>query len=262
MILDRIVELRRADLEIARSQTSLHDLQSTPLYAEPRRGFRAALERPPRAIVAEVKKASPSKGVIRADFDPLAISRAYEEAGAAALSVLTEERHFLGHPDYLRRIRSVSRLPLLRKDFLFDAYQLHEARAWGADAVLLIAAVLDDAALAALSSLAAELELDALVEVHDEAELGRARRTGATLIGINNRDLRTFETTLETTERLAGDRRAGEVFVSESGIHEPADISRLERAGVSAFLVGESLMRAADPGEPLRALLAAPSGIR
>lgn len=259
MILDRIVELRRQDVAAARSRVDVAALQAGALYAEPRRGFRAALAARPRAIIAEVKKASPSKGVIRADFDPVAIARAYEGAGAAAISVLTEERHFQGRPEFLVAVRAATTLPLLRKDFLFDPYQIHEARAWGADAILLIVAMLDDAALRDLRQCGEELGLDVLVEVHDRAELDRAHASGATLIGVNNRDLRTFVTTLETTEALVAARAAGDLLVSESGIDCVADIERLERVGVSAFLIGESLMRAADPGVKLRELLDRPA---
>lgn len=259
MILDRIVELRRRDVAEARSRVGVAALQAEELYAAPRRGFRAALASRPRAIIAEVKKASPSKGVIRADFDPVAIARAYEGAGAAAISVLTEERHFQGRPEFLVAVRAATSLPLLRKDFLFDPYQIHEARAWGADAILLIVAMLDDAALRDLRQCAEDLGLDVLVEVHDRAELDRAHASGATLIGVNNRDLRTFVTTLETTEALVAARAAGDLLVSESGIDGVADIERLERAGVSAFLIGESLMRAADPGAKLRELLGRPA---
>lgn len=259
MILDRIVELRRQDVAEARAHVSIADLERTELYAQPRRGFRAALAGRSRAIIAEVKKASPSKGVIRADFDPVAIARGYEGAGAAAISVLTEERHFQGRPEFLVAVRAATSLPLLRKDFLFDPYQVHEARAWGADAVLLIVSVLGDAELHDLRQVAEGLGLDVLVEVHDRAELDRAHASGATLIGVNNRDLRTFVTTLETTEALAVARMPGDLLVSESGINKREDIERLEKIGVTAFLIGESLMRAADPGDKLRELLAEPS---
>jgi len=256
MILDEIVAHRRRDVATAKAHVSVEALKGSALYAEPRLDFRAALERPRRAIIAEVKKASPSKGIIRADFDPVAIALAYEGAGAAAISVLTEERYFQGRPEFLEAVRRVTAVPLLRKDFLFDPYQVYEARAWGADAVLLIVSVLTDGGLIELGQLAAELGLAALVEVHDAAELERAQRSGATLIGINNRDLRTFVTTLETTEALATLRHPGDLFVAESGIQTIADIERLERAGVTAFLIGESLMREDDPGEKLGELLA------
>lgn len=256
MILDRIVEFRRADVAEAKQRVSVADLEARELYRAPRRDFRAALSSRVRAIIAEVKKASPSKGVIRADFDPVAIARSYEQAGAAAISVLTEERHFQGRPEFLTAVREATDSPLLRKDFLFDSYQLYEARAWGADAILLIVAMLEDALLSDLRQQAEAMGLAALVEVHDRSEMERAQRSGATLIGVNNRDLRTFVTTLETTEALVADRRPEDLLVSESGIHTHADIERLERSGVTAFLIGESLMRVDDPGSKLRELLA------
>lgn len=255
MILDQIVDRRRADVAEAKRRVSLATLQASPSFALKCRGLRAALEHQHRAIIAEVKKASPSKGIIRPDFDAVGIARSYDANGAAAISVLTEEHFFLGSPAYLRAIRGVTDLPLLRKDFIFDAYQVYEARAWGADAILLIVAMLDDEHLMTLRRLAEELGMDTLVEVHDADELARAQRSGATLIGINNRDLRTFETTLATTESLAVSRRSDDMLVAESGIDTAADIERLERCGVSAFLIGESLMRAPDPGEKLRELL-------
>jgi indole-3-glycerol phosphate synthase len=255
MILDDIVRDKRADLARAQAAVPLAELQQRPLFREGRRGFRAALEARRRAIVAEVKKASPSKGVIRVDFHPVAIAKRYAEAGAAALSVLTEERYFQGHLDYLRAIRAAVDLPLLRKDFLFDAYQLYEARAYGADAVLLIVAILSDALLHELLWLADELNLTALVEVHDGDDLNRALSCGARLLGINNRDLRTFRTTLETTEQLLPAVPRDAFVIAESGIERVADIERLERAGVTAFLIGEAFMRAPDPGERLAEFL-------
>lgn len=258
MILDDIVRDKRADLVGAKARTTLASLQQLPLFRETRRDFRAALDAHPRAIIAEVKKASPSKGVIRADFDPVRIARAYADSGAAAISVLTEERYFQGHLDYLAAIRGVVDVPLLRKDFLFDPYQLYEARAFGADAVLLIAAILDDALLRELLWLAEELDLAALVEVHDRPELERALRHGVRLLGINNRDLRTFHTTLRTTEDLLPLIPREACVVTESGIETAADIERLERQGVRAFLIGETFMRAPDPGAKLAELLQAP----
>jgi len=256
MILDQIVTLRREDLAAAKSSVSLDELRHRPLFAEPRRGFAAALQRRAPAVIAEVKKASPSKGLIRADFDPVAIARAYEAGGAAAISVLTEERHFQGKLDYLAEIRAAVSLPLLRKDFLFDPYQVTEARAWGADAILLIVASLDDAALRELLTAAADHGLDTLVEVHTREELERAVAAGAMLIGVNNRDLGTFVTTLKTAERLRPLMPPGTTAVAESGIDAPADVTRLRRAGYECFLIGESLMRAADPETKLRELVA------
>ena len=255
MILDDIVRDKRADLQTRKREVGLAALQGHPLFREARLNFMAALTTKARAIVAEVKKASPSKGVIRADFDPVWIARRYADAGAAAISVLTEERYFLGSLDYLAAIRSAVSVPLLRKDFLFDPYQLYEARAYGAAAILLIIAMLDDTLLCELLSLAAELDLMALVEVHDDGDLDHALRAGAGVIGINNRDLRTFHTTLETTERLVQRIPAGTVVVGESGIESSADVRRLERAGVHCFLIGEALMRGADPGAKLAELL-------
>jgi indole-3-glycerol phosphate synthase len=235
MILDDIVRDKRADLEHTKAAVSLAALQQRPPFRDGRRNFAAALAARRRAIIAEVKKASPSKGVIRSDFDPVAIARRYAEAGAAALSVLTEARYFQGHLDYLAAIRAVVDLPLLRKDFLFDPYQL-----WLAD----------------------ELNLSALVEVHDRAELDRAVGCGARLLGINNRDLRTFHTTLETTERLVPAVPSGALVIAESGIERVADIERLERAGVSAFLIGEAFMRVPDPGARLAEFLGSQAAAR
>jgi indole-3-glycerol phosphate synthase len=256
MILDDIVTARRGDVAQAKREMPLSALRAAPRYAAPRRGFAAALRATAPAVIAEVKKASPSKGVIRADFDPLAIARAYAANGAAAISVLTEERHFQGSPSYLEAIHDAVALPLLRKDFLFDAYQLSEARAWGADAVLLIVAMLDGAQLGELHAAASELGLDVLVEAHTAEEVERAAAAGAALIGVNNRNLQTFVTTLATAEELRPLIPGGALGVAESGIETAADVDRLRRAGYTAFLVGESLMRAPDPGAALGTLLA------
>jgi len=256
MILDDIVAARRADVAVAKRAVSLAELRARPGWAAPRRPFAAALRARRPAVIAEVKKASPSKGVIRADFDAVAIARRYAACGAAAISVLTEERHFQGRPADLEAIRAAVDLPLLRKDFLFDAYQLAEARAWGADAVLLIAAVLADAQLVELQAAARELGLDVLVEAHTDDEVDRAVRAGATLLGVNNRSLHTFVTTLETAERLRARIPAGVEAIAESGIETPADVARLRAAGYEMFLIGESLMRRPDPGAALAALLA------
>jgi len=255
MILDDILRDKRTDLDLCRRSTPLAALQGRALYQEKRRGFRAALDTGARTVIAEVKKASPSKGVIRPDFDPVWIANRYAACGASAISVLTEERYFQGSLAYLEAIRGAVDRPLLRKDFLFDSYQLHEARAHGADAVLLIVAMLDDIQLRDLAAEATELGLDTLVEVHDRSELDRAAAMGADLIGINNRNLHTFHVTLATTESLVPFLPPSALVVGESGIETMADIARLERAGVHCFLVGESLMRAPDPGERLRALL-------
>lgn len=254
MILDDIVKARREDLARSRRSCPEAELRQLPLFAEKRRGFEAALRRERPAVIAEVKKASPSRGLIRADFDPVALASAYAEGGATAVSVLTEPRFFQGSLEHLAAVRKAVSLPLLRKDFVIDAYQVAEARAWGADAVLLIVAILDDDRLRELLGVAADAGLDALVEAHTASEVERAVAAQATLIGINNRDLRTFVTSLETAERLGKLLPDATVGVAESGIESRADIARLEAAGFHAFLVGESLMRARDPAALLREL--------
>ncbi len=258
MILDEIVAYKRVELAEEKRCVSLAQLKDSPLFSSPSRPFRLGVAGwPGRAIIAEVKKASPSKGVIRQDCDHLDIARAYARHGAAAISVLTEVKYFQGSLDYLREIRAQVTLALLRKDFLFDSYQLYEARAYGADAVLLIAAILADEELRELLALATALDLDALVEVHDQKELERGLACGATLVGINNRNLRTFHTTLETTERLIRLVPQGVTVVSESGFSQRAQLARLEKFGVRAFLIGETFMAAPDPGEKLAELLEA-----
>jgi len=258
MILDDIVRDKRTDLERAKARVSLAELDARPLFGPARRDFIGALRQRRRAIIAEVKKASPSRGVIRAAFDPVQIAMAYANAGAVAISVLTEERYFQGHLDYLAAIRNAVAVPLLRKDFVFDVYQLHEARAYGADAVLLIVAILPQSLLQELLLAAENLGLAALVEVHDRDELDRARQCDARLIGINNRDLRSFRTSLATTEELAPAVPPEVRLIAESGIESSADIRRLERAGVSAFLIGETFMRADDPGAKVAELMSGP----
>lgn len=206
------------------------------------------------AVIAEVKKASPSAGVIRPDFDPASIARSYESGGATCLSVLTDTDFFQGSDAYLQQARAACALPVLRKDFVIDPWQVYEARALGADCILLIVAALDDARLLGLSLLAAELDLDVLAEVHDAGELARALELPVTLVGVNNRDLRSFETRLETTLALQPQMPEGRLLVSESGIHTPDDVARLRAAGVRAFLVGEAFMRAPEPGRELARL--------
>lgn len=257
MILDRILAHSRDLVVAARRETPPSALRERAAWHAPRRGFRAALAAaPPPAVIAEIKRASPSRGVIRTAFDPPAHARSYARAGAAALSVLTERRWFAGGLEHLEAVRAAVTLPVLRKDFLVDPYQVEEARAFGADAILVIAAAGDAAVRQELLAAAREHGLDALVEVHDEDELDWAAAVGATLIGINNRDLTTFETSLDTTERLAPRVPNGALLVAESGIHTPADLRRMRAAGARAVLVGEAFMAAPDPGEALRRLLA------
>ena len=256
MILDEILEQKRRELDLARAARSPEDLaRAAQDVVETPRGFGAALRSGPEPrVIAEIKRRSPSRGEIREDFDPVACAEAFADGGAVALSVLTDEHFFGGHLSFLSKVRGVVDLPLLRKDFTIDAYQVDEARVGGADAVLLIAAALSRDELVALCSCAAERSLDALVEVHDESELERAIAAGAELIGINNRNLRSFETDLCVTERLAPRIPEGTLVVAESGIFTPEDVGRLQRAGAHAFLVGESLMRQEDLSLALRAL--------
>jgi indole-3-glycerol phosphate synthase len=260
-VLDEILAHKREELAAAKARVAPEALASLARdRAEPTRGFRRALLAggPGPRVIAELKRRSPSRGELRPDFDPVAIAKAYEAGGAAALSVLTDERFFGGSLAILESVRGATRLPLLRKDFVVDAYQIDEARVAGADAVLLIVAALAPAELAKLREHAVGLGLDVLVEVHDEAELDVAKGAGADLIGINNRDLKTFHTDLAVTERLAKRVPEGALVVTESGIFGREDVARLQRAGAAAFLVGESLMREPDPGLALRRLLGTP----
>ncbi len=258
-ILDRIIVSKRQEIEQLRAHASAAELERRAGAASPPRDFRGALEHGPGVqVIAEVKKASPSAGVMKADFDPAAVARLYERHGAACVSVLTDGPFFQGDLADLESVRAAVDLPILRKDFILDRLQLLEARAAGADAVLLIAEVLDDETLARLLRQAAELGLQALVELYDRDNLPRVLAAGARLVGVNNRDLRTFETRLEHTLELAARMPAGVCLVSESGVRTRADVERLQAAGVRAVLVGETLMRAPDVGAKLRELRGVP----
>ena len=257
-ILQKILTTKQEEITARSAITSLAQLREQAAVASPVRGFlrfmqtQVAFGRP--AIIAEVKKASPSKGVIRADFDPVAIAQSYAQAGAACLSVLTDAQYFQGHESYLQAARAACGLPVIRKDFIIDPYQVYEARAIGADCILLIVSALDDAQLTDLYAHATGLGMDVLIEVHDGAELERALRLNAPLIGINNRNLRTFHTSLHTTLDLLPNVPNDVLLVTESGIHTPADVQLMREHHVNAFLVGEAFMRAPEPGAELRKL--------
>jgi len=256
-ILDRILATKAQEVEAGKSAQSLAELKARSAGLPEPRGFERALrERAASgpAVIAELKKASPSAGLIRAKFVPADIARSYQAGGAACLSVLTDEAYFQGSAAYLAEARDACSLPVLRKDFVIDAWQIEESRCLGADCVLLIVAALDPAVLAELHGTAAEAGLDVLLEVHDEAELQLALGLDGGLIGVNNRDLRTFVTDIETTLRLQALTPAGRLLVTESGIRTRADVARLRAAGIQAFLVGEAFMREADPGRALREL--------
>ncbi len=251
MILDEILQTKVEEVAAAKAREAFDELNHrlSDLEDQPRgfaRALRTMAESGGTAIIAEVKQGSPSKGIIRADFDPVAIAESYQRGGAACLSVLTDQQFFYGHLDYLGRIRAQVELPLLRKDFIIDPYQVVQARVAGADAILLIAAALDDEKLRQLAELATRLQLDTLLEVHDAVELERALQLPVDLIGINNRNLKTFVTDLGITEQLAGRVPAAQLAIAESGINSRADIERLQTAGAGAFLIGESLMRETD----------------
>jgi indole-3-glycerol phosphate synthase len=254
-ILATIAHHVRQVVERRQREMSLTALRDRALFHLPSRGFARCLTGNTRRIIAEVKQASPSKGLIRADFDAVAIAKDYAAHGASAISVLTEERFFQGSLRHLEEIRHAVDSPLLRKDFMLDPYQLVEAKSYGADAVLFIAAMLDAGLMRELREQATALSLDALIEVHTEQELAAAVAAGAQLIGVNNRDLKTFEVNLSTTERLAPLIPAGTPAVCESGIDSLEQIRRIEKLGIHAFLIGESLMRAPRPGAKLRELL-------
>jgi len=254
--LQRIAAYKRDEVAARKAMTSAAALAAAAQSADPPRGFARALSNAPGlALIAEVKKASPSKGLIRADFDPPVLARAYADGGATCLSVLTDGPSFQGADAYLVAARAAVSLPVLRKDFLVDPWQVSETRALGADAILVILAMIDDALAADLIAEAKAFGMDALVEVHDAAELARAASLGAMLIGVNNRDLRTFVTDLAVTERLAPAMPPGALLVAESGIFTPEDAQRLARAGAKAMLVGESLMRQPDVAAATRVLL-------
>ncbi|MBI4286210.1 MAG: indole-3-glycerol phosphate synthase TrpC [Chloroflexi bacterium] len=257
MILDQIVAANLPELEARKRSLPLADLKRLAMAQPPPLDFAAALRGDDIRLIAEVKKASPSKGVIRADFDPVAIARTYATNGAAAISVLTESKYFQGSLDYLRKIRAAlgDRLPLLRKDFIHDPYQVYEARANGADALLLIVAILTETRLAELLALGHKLGMSCLVEVHNEAELAVALSSGAKIMGVNNRDLQTFSVDLNTTERLRPLIPPDRIVVSESGIKTREDIRRLEEMRVDAVLIGEALMSAPDIAARMRELL-------
>lgn len=259
-ILDKIFEAKREELSATRRAVPDDAVIRAASEAPAPRDFIGALRSHRPAIVAEVKRASPSKGDILPGLDPATVAREYRRYGAAAVSVLTD-RHFKGTLEDLRAVRAAIDLPLLRKDFMFDPYQVHEARAAGADCILLIVAMLDDGTLRQLHSLAHELGMAALVEVHNADEFARAERMGARLIGINNRDLHTFVTDIAVTERLLADYRGEALIVAESGIDSPEDIRRLDAAGARAFLIGESLLRGGDPAARLNELTRALKGV-
>ena len=257
-ILNTILARKAQEVAVLKSRYSLADQRARAADTAATRGFEAAIQakiaKGVSAVIAEVKKASPSKGVLRADFDPAEIAVSYQSGGAACLSVLTDIDFFQGSDAYLQAARAACTLPVLRKDFIIDAYQIYEARALGADCVLLIVAALPDSRLAEYSDFAREAGLDALIEVHDSDEMARALATKVSLIGVNNRNLRTFETNMNTSVKLKRGFPEARLFVTESGIHSVNDVEKLREAGIHAFLVGEAFMRKPDPGAALTEL--------